>query len=139
MKLLDTNIVIYGVGRDHPYKKSCAQLLEQVREGNGEFIIDAELLQEILYVYTNRRERQRGLSIVNDLLNAFPDPLPITRHEIVVAHGLMLLYPALGPRDAIHAAVVQTQRLEGIVTADRIFKQLGVVTAFDPRDITSGF
>ena len=41
-------------------------------------------------------------------------------------------YPALSPRDAIHAAVVSTHHLEGIVTTDAAFTQVGGLMVYDP-------
>lgn len=132
MKLLDTNIVVYAVGRPHRYKQACIQLLQDVADGEGGFNVDIELLQEILYLYTARRERTRALTTCSDLLLMFPDPFPIAREEIVLAHQLLSDYHDLLPRDAIHAAVVLANHLEGIVSADRVFGAIGNLTCFDP-------
>jgi predicted nucleic acid-binding protein len=45
----------------------------------------------------------------------------------------MRAYSFLGARDAIHAAVVRTHDLEGIVTADKIFDRVKGVKRFDLR------
>ncbi len=41
----------------------------------------------------------------------------------------------LSPRDAIHAAVVLTNGLEGIVSADRAFDGVPGLVRFDPADL----
>ncbi len=135
MKLLDTNIVVYAVGRPHRYKQACVRLLEDVADGVGDFNVDAELLQEILYLYMARGERKLGLSACSDLLVMFPNPFPISRTEIVVAHELLSRYPHLLPRDAIHAAVVQANHLEGIVSADKVFDSIHNLERFDPLEL----
>ncbi len=132
MKLLDTNVIVYAVGRPHRYKQPCARLLQEVADGVGDYGIDTELLQEILYLYTARGERELGLSTCSDLLLMFPAPLPITREEIALAHGLLRRYPSLLPRDAIHAATVRANHLEGIVSADRVFDAIDDFCRFDP-------
>lgn len=138
MKLLDTNIILYALGRPHLYKEPCARLLEQIRERDVDYVIDAELVQEVLYVYSARGERLRGLATFDNLLVVFPNPVPITRDELIDARRLMEAHPALSPRDALHAAVVQTQRLEGIVTTDQVFREVRGLAVFDPRDLASG-
>lgn len=132
MKLLDTNVVVYAIGRPHRYKQPCVRLLQDVADGAADFNVDAELLQEILYLYTARGERALGLSTCSDLLLMFPGPFPIARQELVLAHELLTRYSGLLPRDAIHAAVVQANRLDGIVSADKVFDALGNLRRFDP-------
>jgi predicted nucleic acid-binding protein len=137
LKLLDTNIFLYAAGRPHPYKEPCVRLLQEAAGRIGEYAIDAELLQEVLYVYGHRGERARGLAAFDDLIAAFPDPIPIGRAEVVEARRLLESFPALSPRDAIHAAVVTTRALEGIVTTDRAFQRVRGLAVFDPMDPAS--
>ncbi|TAK34231.1 MAG: PIN domain-containing protein [Chloroflexota bacterium] len=132
MKLLDTNVIIYAVGRPHRYKRACARLIRDVSDDSVDFNVDAELLQEVLHVYTFRGERPLGLTVCEKVLSLFPSVLPVGRDEIVVARQLMVRYPQLLPRDAIHAAAVQTNRLEGIVSADRVFDTIQGLVRFDP-------
>lgn len=132
MKLLDTNVIVYAVGRPHLYKSVCSQLLKDAAEKVGRFNINTELLQEILYLYTAKGERALGISTCNDLLRILPDPFPISRDEIEAANELMVRYPNLLPRDAVHAATVKTNSLEGIISADKDFDSVGEILRFDP-------
>ena len=61
----------------------------------------------------------------------FPNPFPIGREEIERARDLMMRHSFLVTRDAIHAAVVQTHGLEGIVTADKVFDRIKGLKRFD--------
>lgn len=137
MKLIDANVIIYSMGQEHPYKKACEQIIQQVGEGVRDFIIDAETLQEVLHVFDYRRERANGVEVVRRLLTLFPHVIPITSREIELALGIFSRHPALASRDAIHAAVVQTRRLEGIVTTDKAFKHVRGLQVFDPGDLTA--
>lgn len=132
MKVLDTNIIVYAVGRHHRYKRACVQLLQDVANGTADFNIDVELLQEILYLYTARGERALGLSTCKDVLMMFPNPFPITREDLLLAHVLLTDYPKLLPRDAIHAAVTLANHLEGIVSADKVFDAIESLNRIDP-------
>jgi predicted nucleic acid-binding protein len=44
-------------------------------------------------------------------------------------------HPRLSPRDAIHAAVVLTYGLEGIVSTDRAFGRVPGLVRFDPAEL----
>jgi predicted nucleic acid-binding protein len=134
MKLLDTNIPIYAAGTAHRYKEACAKLISWVGQGTEDYIIDVELLQEILHVYHSRGQRAVGLQIVDHLVNLFPEPLPITRREIEAASRLMNRYASLGARDSLHAAVVLTYQLDGIVSTDRVFESIAELRSWDPAE-----
>lgn len=91
----------------------------------------------MLYVYTAQGERTRGQLIFDNLLRIFPNPIPIDLAEVLAARQLLGRFPGLFPRDAIHAAVVQTQGLEGIVTTDKAFNDISRMTVFDPWVLSS--
>ena len=138
MKLLDTSIFVYAQGRAHVYYEPCRALVASLETGPSRFTIDAELLQEVLHVYTARGERSRAFRTVDRLKLLFPEPIPISGETVVDARRLMEAHPALSPRDAIHAAVVIGHGLEGIVTTDQGFAGVTGVTAFDPREVAAG-
>ena len=131
MRLIDANVVIYAAGKTHPLQEGGRKILDRVAEGTLHANIDTEVLQEILHVYDARKERRKGFDTVDDLLMLFPNPVPIGREEIEAARDLMRAYSFLGARDAIHAAVVQTHDLEGIVTADKVFDRVKGLKRFD--------
>jgi predicted nucleic acid-binding protein len=138
MKLLDTNVFIYARGRPDPYKDACAAILGQARTDPAAFGLDVETLQELLEVYSRRGERSTGVEIGVMVLKAFPDPFPVTRDQIEEAIDIVKGYRRLLPRDAIHASVVRTYGLEGIVSADRGFDRVAGLTRFDPVELAGG-
>ena len=131
MRLIDTNVIVYAVGQAHPLEVGASRILSNIAEGALEANLDTESLQEILHLYSSRGERRKGFRTVEHLLMLFPNPIPIGREEIEKARDLMLDHPFLGARDAIHAAVVVTHGLEGIITADRVFDRIKGVKRFD--------
>ena len=111
--------------------------MAQLGVNSGEYTIDTELLQEILHVYTLRGERDRAFRTFDRLITLFPQSIPMTAEEASVAREVLERYPLLSPRDAIHVAVVSTQRLEGIVTTDSAFGQVQGLSVYDPIALTS--
>ncbi len=138
MKLLDTNVFVYAAGRPDPNREACRVLLLDAGERPDEYVVDVEALQELMDVYTRRGQRAFAAEMVARTLTTFPGPLPITRREIEEASDIVKGYRRLTPRDAIHAAVVITYSLEGIVSADKSFDQVAGVTRFDPRKLVEG-
>ncbi|MBI2856480.1 MAG: type II toxin-antitoxin system VapC family toxin [Chloroflexi bacterium] len=138
MKLLDTNVMMYALGKPHPYKAPCQKIMEMSERALREFTIDVEILQEILHTFWLRQEREKGIQKVKDLLLIFPDTVPVGAREISTAMGIFGQYHRLSSRDAIHAAVVMIHGLEGIVSADRAFDQVPGLRRYDPGELASG-
>jgi len=130
LRLIDTNVIVYAVGQAHPLKESSSRILSSIARGTLEANLDVETLQEILHLYSSRGERRKGFAAIDNLLLLFPNPIPVRREEVEKAKDLMAQHPFLGARDAIHAAVVLTQDLEGIITADRVFGRIKGVKRF---------
>ena len=131
MRLIDTNVIVYAVGSVHPLKQASDRILSDIAAGTLTANLDVETLQEVLHLYSSRAERRKGFRTIEHLLMLFPNPFPIGREEIERARDLMMKHPFLGARDGIHAAVVQTHDLEGIVTADKVFDRIKRLRRFD--------
>ena len=131
MRLIDTNVIVYAVGSVHPLKQASDRILSDIAAGTLTANLDVETLQEVLHLYSSRGERRKGFRTIEHLLMLFPNPFPIGREEIERARDLMMEHSFLGARDGIHAAVVQTHDLEGIVTADKVFDRIKGLKRFD--------
>lgn len=135
MKLVDTNVFLYAVGSTHEYKESCESLIRLFGSHQMEANIDVELLQEILHFFWRRRRLDDGLRMFDSLVATFDAPFSVTGTEAKLARQVFAEHPGLRSRDAIHAAVVLTHGLEGIISADRGFDGVTGVTRFDPLDL----
>ena len=138
MKLLDTNVVIYALGRDHLYREPCRAIIKQLEDRPHDYAADTEMLQEILHVFSYRGDVSKGVEAVGRLLDLFPDVIPITGAEISTASRLIGQPARLSVRDAIHAAVALEHGLEGIVSADRAFDYVPGLRRFDPVAVADG-
>ena len=134
MKLIDANVFIYALGKDHPYKEPCERVLGLVKEGRAEASVDVEMLQEILHYYHSARVLDFGVRALRQIMAAFPNPLAVSASTVDRASGILLEHGQLQARDAVHAAVVLENDLEGIITADRGFEGIPGVKRFDPKE-----
>jgi predicted nucleic acid-binding protein len=124
MMLVDANVLMYAVGAEHPNKSPAVAFLESVANRQLEATIDAEVLQEIIHRYRALRRWSDGQRVFVLARKLFPDVLSITGAVMDQAKRLADEYDEISARDAIHAAVVDVYRLEGICTFDRDFDRI---------------
>lgn len=132
MILIDSNILMYAAGTDHPNKKPSIDFLEQATKGAIDAIVDAEVLQEILHRYRSIQRWADGQRVYDLSRRIFPIVIPITADIVDRARGLLDEFDQLKARDALHAAVVLTQDLDAICSYDHDFDQIETLERIEP-------
>lgn len=128
MILIDSNIPIYLVGRDPALKARAQRGLERLFNNRERLVTDAEVLQEILHRYTLIK-RPDAIQAAFDVLLGFVDEVFAIDHATVErAKQIVLGYPRLSARDAIHVAVMQREGIGRILTFDAEFDGLPGIT-----------
>lgn len=132
MLLVDANIIMYAAGAAHPNKRPSTRWLERVARGEVDAAVDAETLQEILHRYRAIGRWADGRRVYDLTRQIFPSVIPITAE--VTDHARRLLDGATGlmARDALHAAVVLGEGLEGICSYDRDFDRIPGLRRLEP-------
>jgi predicted nucleic acid-binding protein len=130
--LIDTNILMYAAGAPHPNKAPSVALLEQVAAGEVEASIDAEVLQEILHRYRAINRWDDGKQVYDLVRRLFPVVIPVTARILDRARQLLDTDPTIMARDALHAAVVLEERLDGVISYDRDFDRIAGVVRREP-------
>jgi uncharacterized protein len=126
---------MYAAGRPHPYKASCVRVLDLLARGEIEANIDTEVIQEVMYRFWSQDRHEEAIGMSTQLVAGFPNALAITATTMKTAINLFASVPAIGPRDAIHAAVTIENDLEGIITTDSDFDAIPGITRFDPMEL----
>jgi hypothetical protein len=124
MILVDSNMLMYAGGAEHPNKKLAVAFLKRVAGGEVDATIDAEVLQEIIHRYRALRRWPEGQLVYELARGLFPEVLAITGAVMDHAKQIADADGRISARDAIHAAVVAEYRLEGICTFDRDFDRI---------------
>jgi predicted nucleic acid-binding protein len=119
--LIDSNVPMYLVGADHPHKTDAQRLLERLTMDNRRLVSDAEVLQEILHRYVAIERRDAIQPAFDALLGAVDDVFPVTVENVTRAREILLGWPGLSARDAIHVAVMRQHGVEEILSFDRGF------------------
>lgn len=132
MLFVDTNIFLFAAGTEHPLRRSCQQVLQDVAAGTLEAVTSTEVVQEILYVLVRRGFREKALVLAGEILQLFPELLPVTRPDMRRTMELLQQHPDVSVRDAVHVATMWNNGIRQIVSADRDFDRIGRIERLDP-------
>ena len=121
MILVDSNILMYLVGASHPNKVDAQRLLEQLLSERERLVTNAEVLQEILHRYVAIDRRDAIQPAFDVLLGVVDEVLAIDQATVERAKAITLERRGLSARDALHVAVMQSHRIERILSFDSDF------------------
>jgi predicted nucleic acid-binding protein len=133
--LIDTTVLSYAVGVEHPLREPCRRLLQAHGDGRIEAATTIEVVQEFAHVRARRRSRTDAAALARHYMAALS--LLVTRAEDLDL-GLTFFerQSTLGAFDSVIAAVALNQRLEALVSADRAFGDVPDLPWVDPATPT---
>jgi hypothetical protein len=132
MILVDTNVIMYAAGAEHPHKRPSVALLERVAAGELEATIDAEVLQEILHRYRAIGRWDEGRLVYDLTRRLFPNVVPVTAEVVDRARTVLDGDSHIMARDALHAAVVMSGGFEALCSYDRDFERIAGLVRREP-------
>lgn len=132
--LYDTAVFVYALGREHPYRDPCRDLVELAEEGTLVGDASVELVQEFAYVRLRRTvERSTALAEVRAVA-AVCRLQPFDRDVLTCALSLLARHDRLNGRDSVHAATALLHGIEVIVSPDRVFDRIDGLERVDPAE-----
>lgn len=131
MIVLDTTILAYAVGDEHPLRRPCRAVLSAHGEGRIDATTTIEVIQEFAHIRARRRARTDAVAIARGYLGAF-DALVVTAEDLDRGLSLFERHPELGAFDAVLAAVAIDRDAEALVSADRAFASVPGLRWIDP-------
>jgi predicted nucleic acid-binding protein len=126
---IDSNIPMYGAGRDHPNREPSLRFLEAVRQNEIEACSSTEVLQEILYRYSELRRFDVARTVYDLFVAICPNIHPVTLADTNRARDLLVEH-RLSARDAVHASVMLNREIEWIATFDADFDRVAGIRRF---------
>lgn len=126
MIFVDTNVLMYAVGREHPLREEARAFFEAALGGGvSKLCTSAEVWQELLHAYIPV-DRWETLDAALTLAEScIPTVYPIEAEDVRAARLIAGSRPHLGARDLIHLAVCRRHGVDEIKTFDR-----GLAAAF---------
>jgi hypothetical protein len=120
---VDSNVPMYLVGGTHPHKADAQVLLERVVADRERLVTDAEVLQEILHRYTSINRRDMIQPAFESIFSVVDEVFGIDLPVVSRAREIVLAFPQLSARDAIHLGVMERESIDRILTFDLAFDQ----------------
>lgn len=119
MIYIDSNVLMYAVGRPHPLRAQAQEFFLASRERGSKLVTSTEVLQELLHAYLPVG-RMETLDAALELATRGVDEIFAVDSEAVMhARRLMDRYPGLSARNLLHLAVCQQKRVKELKTFDR--------------------
>ncbi|MGA8364069.1 MAG: type II toxin-antitoxin system VapC family toxin, partial [Solirubrobacteraceae bacterium] len=66
MIVLDTTVLVYAKGADHPLRDPCRRLIDAIAQGEIEATSTVEVVQEFVHVRAQRRARSDAVALGGD-------------------------------------------------------------------------
>ncbi|MFQ5737861.1 MAG: type II toxin-antitoxin system VapC family toxin [Acidobacteriota bacterium] len=129
---LDTNILMYAIGKKHPYKQPCIKVLEQIRSEVIHVVTNVEVFQEIIHRYWSLQEQEVAAVAFSSMKKLCERVFPVLEADVDKAFQILQAYPCLGVRDAIHAATMINNGLRKIISTDKHFDEIEGIVRLDP-------
>lgn len=124
MIFVDSNIPMYLVGASDEHRLEARRLLERSVTEGERLVTDAEIFQEILHRYAAIR-RLDAIQPAFEVLRAVVDEIfPIEIGDVERARDVLLGFPELSARDALHAATMERHGVQEILSFDAGFDRL---------------
>jgi predicted nucleic acid-binding protein len=122
--VLDTTVLVYAKGAEHPLRAPCRELVEGIAEGAVQATTSVEVIQEFVHVRARRRGRQDAAATGSDYAELLSPLLDVTREDL--RRGLQLFERSdrLGAFDTVLAAAAMARNASALVSADVAFASL---------------
>ena len=121
MIVLDTTVLVYATGGEHPLREPCRHLIRLLADGDLRATTTIEVVQE--YVHVRSRRVSRADAVLQ--ARAYADLLGplLVSHEAALMSGLEVFAASdrLGALDAVLTAVARSADASALVSADRAF------------------
>jgi predicted nucleic acid-binding protein len=138
--ILDTTVLVYAVGQDHPLVEPCRTLLEAIADGRVRAVTTAEVIQEFVHVRGRRGTGSRREAA--QLGRAYAELLSplMTVEEEDLERGLELFeaHERLGAFGAVLAASAIGRGAAALVSADAAFGDVSGLLHVDPKEANLG-
>ncbi len=132
MILLDTTVLVYAKGADHPLRDPCRDLIAAIADGELEASATVEVIQEFVHVRARRRGRTDAAALGRDYADLLSPLLTVTSGDLAAGLAIFERQGALGAFDAVLVACGARAEVSALVSADTAFAGLAEVAHVTP-------
>jgi uncharacterized protein len=124
MIVLDTTVMVYAKGADHPLRDPCRGLIEAIAERRLEATTTVEAVQELVHVRARRRGREDAAALGRSYAQLLAPLLTVSGATLDRGLALYERSERLGAFDAVLAAAAEVAGASALVSADTAFAEL---------------
>ena len=134
MIVLDTTVLVYAVGGEHPLAEPCRRIVDDVAHGRVAATTTVAVIQELVHVRARRRGRGDAVEL-GEAFGTLLGPLLVV-DDGVLRRGLRLYadHGSLGAFDAVLAAAAIGVGADALISADRAFRGVAGLRHLDPTE-----
>lgn len=126
MIVLDTTVLVYAVGSEHPLRQPCRDLIDSIAAGRVMATTTVEVLQEFTHVRARRRGREDAARLARDYLDVLAPVLIVGEDDLQEGLRLYARSKRLGAFDAVLASAAGRANAAAIVSADAAFAEADI-------------
>jgi predicted nucleic acid-binding protein len=131
--VIDTTILSFAVGTDHPFRDPTRRLVSAIAARRVEATTTPEVIQEFAHVRARRRDRADAVAVARRYAELLAPLLIIDAGHLERGLRLFEEHPELGAFDAVLAAATIAHEADALVSADADFEGIA-----DLRHIAPG-
>lgn len=133
MILLDTTILIYAVGAEHPLRDPCRSVVAAIGDGRLSATTTVEVIQEFVHVRARRHGRADAAALGASYATLFAPLVSIDADDLSEGLRIYREHDRLGAFDAVLAAAsVRRDHITGLLSADAAFAAVNGLVHIDP-------
>ncbi len=127
MIVLDTTVLVYAKGLDHPFRDPCRAVVAAVAAGRIEATTAPEVIQEFVHLRARRRGRTDAAALGRSYAELLAPLLTVTADHLERGLAMFETTPSVGAFDAVLAAAAKSAGAI-LVSADSGFGDLPDIT-----------
>lgn len=132
MIVLDTTVLVYAKGADHPFRDPCRELIAAIADGSVQATTSVEAIQELVHVRARRRSRADAAAVGRDYAELLSPLLEVSRDHLRQGLDLFERSQWLGAFDAVLAAAAADSGASALVSTDTDFAALAEISHVVP-------
>jgi predicted nucleic acid-binding protein len=129
--VLDTTVLVYALGADHPLRGPVRALLEAAHDEVVRLTTTVEVIQEFAHVVARRRGRKEAVVRAKDYLVGLSPLAQPEEGDLLEGLGIFGRLDSLGSFDSVLAAMA-LRRNWALASADRAFSRVEGLLHLDP-------